>query len=269
MWFVLAFVLFTMMGTKFHHYILPAVPPVAMLVGLALDQVIRDRRREGGEVSPEQAAHHARLYGAATAAGALLLALVSRDLVTQSPGAHDGAIHFAQMFSYQYHRPWPSMLDFGTAVTVFGAVGVALMLVAVARRARMPAIAGTFVLAAAFAVWCGDVFLSRTGRHWGQGDIIRAYYSSRASEAEPLVAYQMNWKGENFYTGNRMPAFKSTGAPVTTWMHDQREHGTHVVYFVVEHSRVRGLKSETQAREWQQITTLDDSHQFVLMRAEL
>jgi hypothetical protein len=32
---------------------------------------------------------------------------------------------------------------------------------------------------------------------------------------------------------------------------------------------VGGLKSEAQAREWQAITTRDDSHQFVLMRAEL
>ncbi len=269
MWFVLAFGLFTMMGTKFHHYILPAVPPVAMLVGLALDQVIRDRRRDDGEVAAEQAAHQARLYGAATAAGALLLALVSRDLVTQSPGVHDGAIHFAQLFSYQYHRPWPSMLDFGTILTAFSGAAVVLMLVATARRLRLPAITGTFVLAAAFAVWCGDVYLSKTGRHWGQGDVIRAYYASRASDAEPLVAYQMNWKGENFYTGNRMPAFKSTGAPFTTWVHEQREHGTKVVYFVVEHSRIGGLKSETQARDWQQITTRDDSHQFVLMRGEL
>ena len=62
------------------------------------------------------------------------------------------------------------------------------------------------------------MYLSKTGRHWGQGDVIRAYYASRTGEDQPLVAYQMNWKGENFYTGNRMPAFKSTGAPFTTWM---------------------------------------------------
>ncbi len=35
LWFVGAFVLFNAMVTKFHHYIFPAVPPVAILVGLA------------------------------------------------------------------------------------------------------------------------------------------------------------------------------------------------------------------------------------------
>jgi 4-amino-4-deoxy-L-arabinose transferase-like glycosyltransferase len=270
MWFLFAFALFTLMGTKFHHYILPAVPPVAMLIGLAIDEVLGRRERAAApSASADAAAQQSRMIGVAAAAGALLLALVARDLVTLTPGEHDGAIHFAQLFSYQYHRPWPSMLDFGTTLTIFGCAGVGILLLIATRALRRPAIVGTFALATLFAVWCGDVYLSKTGRHWGQGDVIRAYYASRAGEAEPLVAYQMNWKGENFYTGNRVPAFKSTGAPFTQWLGEQRDHGTKVVYFVVEHSRVGGLKSEAKAKAWQAITTRDDSHQFVLMRAEL
>src|SRR5678815_20077 len=40
MWFVFAFALFSFMGTKFHHYIFPAVPPIAMLVGIVLDDML-------------------------------------------------------------------------------------------------------------------------------------------------------------------------------------------------------------------------------------
>ncbi len=259
MWFVVAFVLFSFMGTKFHHYIFPAVPPAAMLVGLALDSALE-----------EMTAQPSRVLGAAAIAGALLLVLITRDLVTRSPGEHDGAIHLAQLFSYQYHRPWPAMLDFGTTLGLFGGGAAILLLLSGARVLRRPAIAATFVLAALFAVWCGNVYLMRTGRHWGQGDVIRAYYASRADEAEPLVAYQMNWKGENFYTGNRVPAFKSSGAPFVQWLREQKERGTKVVFFVVEHSRVGALEAEaSQARGWRAITTRDDSHQFVLMRAEL
>ena len=43
MWFVLGFALFSYMGTKFHHYIFPAVPPVAMLIGIVLDDMIGPR----------------------------------------------------------------------------------------------------------------------------------------------------------------------------------------------------------------------------------
>ncbi len=40
MWFLFGFALFSFMGTKFHHYIFPAVPPVAMLIGVMLDDML-------------------------------------------------------------------------------------------------------------------------------------------------------------------------------------------------------------------------------------
>ena len=44
MWFLFAFALFSFMGTKFHHYIFPAVPPVAMLIGVVLDDMLGQGR---------------------------------------------------------------------------------------------------------------------------------------------------------------------------------------------------------------------------------
>src|SRR6185295_9620662 len=40
LWFGVSFVLFSVMLTKFHHYILPAVPPAAMLTGVLLDEML-------------------------------------------------------------------------------------------------------------------------------------------------------------------------------------------------------------------------------------
>jgi hypothetical protein len=187
----------------------------------------------------------------------------------QGAGETDGAIHFAQLFSYQYKRPWPAMLDFHAVLLAFGAAAVVLAVLMSARALRRHAIVATTALAVLFAAWCGGVYLTKTGRHWGQGDVIRAYYETRASESEPLVAYQMNWKGENFYTGNRLPAFVSSGAPFTKWLREQKDHGTKVVYFVAEHTRVASLKGEVQAHAWREVTTREASHQFVLVRAEL
>ena len=61
--------------------------------------------------------------------------------------------------------------------------------------------------------------------HWGQREVIEAYYKNRESPEEPLVAYQMNWKGENFYTGNHIPAFVSTGATFTNWLEGAARQG--------------------------------------------
>ena len=43
LWFLISFALFAFMGTKFHYYIFPAVPPVAMLIGVLLDDVLQRR----------------------------------------------------------------------------------------------------------------------------------------------------------------------------------------------------------------------------------
>ena len=57
----------------------------------------------------------------------------------------------------------------------------------------------------------------------------------------------MNWKGENFYTGNKIPAYVSSGAPFTQWVKQQKEKGTKVMFFVTEHSRIGGCLLYTSA----------------------
>jgi hypothetical protein len=257
MWFLFAFALFSFMGTKFHHYVFPVVPPVAFLIGMALDDALA-----------HEDVQYTRMIGAAAVAGAVLTLLVTSDLVTRAPGEQDGAIRFAQLFSYQYKRPWPEMLDFHRPLLVVGA-GAALLTALLASRARawIPrALVTLAVVAAAFEL---DVYMVKTAPLWGQGDVIRAYYKDRAGDEEPLVAFQMNWKGENFYTGNRVPAFVSSGAPFTAWVREKKEHGTKVVYFVAERSRVASLKAEAGARAYREITGVEASHHFTLVRAEL
>jgi hypothetical protein len=97
-----------------------------------------------------------------------------------------------------------------------------------------------------------------------------AYYQARRSADEPIAAYQMNWKGENFYTGNRVPAFVSTGAKFKKWLKTQRKSGSQVMYFVTEHGRIGTLKSELGAAY--RVTPLTDrllNNKFALVRAEM
>ena len=111
--------------------------------------------------------------------------------------------------------------------------------------------------------------MEKTAAHWGQHEVIEAYYRDRASPDEVLVAYQMNWKGENFYTGNHVPAFVSSGANFANWLKQQREKGVKVMYFVTEHSRTGGLKSEVQPKNYREVTDRTLCNKFVLVRAEL
>ncbi|HEY3821764.1 MAG TPA: glycosyltransferase family 39 protein [Polyangiaceae bacterium] len=348
MWFLFAFALFSFMGTKFHHYIFPAVPPVAMLVGIVLDDMLgkkplaeggafgayalglfggtalmtlgiarmvpgsflgtkpgghlgdaslpmggvlfacgvamtagfvwlfRDRTPKAADPTDDATSedgnksHASRMLAAGAAAGALLLILVARDLVIKPEGADQpGAIRLLQLFTYNYRRSWPESLDFTAALMGFGAVAVLLSLGLAVRAVRRHAVVAMCAFGLCWGLWGLDVYMEKTAQHWGQHEVIEAYYANRASPSEVLVAYQMNWKGENFYTGNHIPAFVSTGATFTTWMKKKREEGEKVMYFVTEHGRVGGLKTEVAAKKYDLITDATLCNKFVLVRAEL
>jgi 4-amino-4-deoxy-L-arabinose transferase-like glycosyltransferase len=340
-WFVLGFALFSFMGTKFHHYILPAVPPIAMLIGVVLRQMIGQEclaragrlsayvagltagatllvvgvtwtqagsffgTKPGGHLSNpcvalgvgllvvgvtaiagvvarlegpssrEDAsspadAHASRMLAAGAVAGALLLALVARDLIVKPDDAgQPGAIRLLQLFTYNYRRRWPESLDFTAALEAFGAVGVAISLALASRPLRRHSVVAMCALAFLWGLWGLDVYMTKTAPHWGQRDVIAAYYADRASADEILVAYQMNWKGENFYSGNRIPAFQLTGSAFTTWLKKKRDDGAKTMYFITEHGRLGVLKNEVAAKSYREITDKTLCNKFVLVRAEL
>ena len=333
MWFLFAFALFTLMGTKFHHYIFPAVPPLAMLVGVVLDELLGTatapepgKNRDlvlvglatagaaalaigvalmlggswfgatpgpkphlaigGGVVAvgfallfvagrsvrkmPLVAPSRSVLLGGGVLAGAFGVALIGRDLFAPARnGEPPGAIRYLHLFTYNYRRPWPDSLDFTAALTALTAVALVLSLLMAFAPLRRMATMALLGLAGLAAVWGEDVYFLKTSPHWGQHEVIEAYYKDRKSPNDQIVAYQMNWKGENFYTGNHVPAFVSSGASFTDWLKKEKEKGAKVMYFVTEHSRVGGLRSEVQGKSYTELTDKRLCNKFVLVRAEL
>jgi 4-amino-4-deoxy-L-arabinose transferase-like glycosyltransferase len=345
LWALIAFALFSFMGTKFHHYIFPAVAPIAMLIGVVLDEMLGPsgaqrsstdaaarlpsyfgglfvgvgllvvgatrclpgsffgtkpdghlpdaaiglgvailalgaacvwffaRRFRGeepaAEIDPTQA-HVSRMFAAGTVAGALLLVVVGRDLIIKPEGADQpGAIRLLQLFTYNYRRGWPDSLDFSAPLAAFTVVGVVLLLGLAVQRFRRHAVVAICAFGFAWGLWGTDVYMERTAQHWGQHEVIAAYYADRSSPNEQLVAYQMNWKGENFYTGNHVPAFVSTGSTFTTWLKKERDSGVKVMYFITEHGRIGGLKNEVGAKVFKEVTDKTLCNKFILVRTEL
>ena len=263
-WFVLAFGLFASMPTKFHHYIFPAVPPAAMLTGLFVDRLWCSAHASSGG-----GAHERRMLGAAAVGAAVVLALVGRDLVHRRTGVDiEGQARLLHLFTYQYRRPWPDSLDFTPTLTalVVAAAGVSVLLAADRwRRWATLAMGGA---ALAFAVWALDVYLVRCAPHWGQRELFTAYYAERRGPDEPIIAYQMNWKGENFYTGNHVPVFVSSGQPFSSYLRAERERGRKTFYFLSEHSRTDALRSEIgPTRSFERRTDARLNNKFALVRA--
>ena len=197
--------------------------------------------------------------------------LVGRDLSTTVFNDVEGQARLLQLFSYNYRRAWPSdSLSFNAIISAFTLVSSVLSLGFVLPSLRRHALSLFAVVALLWTAWGLDVYLVKASPHWGQRETILAYYAARKGPEEPFVAYQMNWKGENFYTGNRLPAFVSSGAKFKSYISEQKKKGTKVMFFTTEHSRIAALKSELgPVRDFKLLTDRELNNKFTVARAEL
>lgn len=344
LWLVISFSMFTISLTKFHHYVLPAVPPIAILTGVFLDRalgagssrtlprlpylggiaaaaallvygafrltdgslsgrvlaqnvpppaslsqallalaaglglwIVIARRfapkpTDGDELPAEAdgtASHHRLVLGTLGFLAAIPVLLVGRDLATEI-GSEAGQARLLHLFTYNYKRPWPDTLDFNAVLLGFTIVFAGLCALFFVPRLRAHAATMACAVGLLWSAWGVNVYLVEAAPHWGQRETMMTYYTTRRGPEEPLVAYQMNWKGENFYTGNRVPAFVSSGVKFKNWLTEQREKGVKVMFFTTEHSRLSSLKSELgTVKKFETLTDKALNNKFFLARVEL
>jgi 4-amino-4-deoxy-L-arabinose transferase-like glycosyltransferase len=261
-WQLAAFGMFAITGTKFHHYILPLVAPTALLTGLLLASLL-ERPRAGA--LPRGVAEGSWALGAA-----VIVLLVGRDLAVTRPGDVAGGVRFLHLVTYNYGRSWPASLNYAPVFWAFTGAALCLCLLLAVRSARRLASLGMCALSLLVSAWVVNVYLVEIAPHWGQRETISEYYKQRAGPEEPLVAYQLNWKGENFYTGNDVPAFVSSGKRFTDWVASQKKNGVKVMFFTTEHSRVGTLQRELGSpQKFELLTDERLNDKFVLARAVL
>jgi hypothetical protein len=220
------FALFSFSATRFHHYVFPMIPGLAVLTGLSLDSFLLEPKKHINSM----------------VLGLVAVVLCAKD-VWRTPK------HFFDLFSYNHERPWPletmqravfphyfqeanfsQFLIFLAALVV---TGFALMLwkQKLAQQIFLSAVLGTSLLLSWF-------YWRETGIHNTQKTLIANYVSS-ANPQEPLVAFLMNWKGETFYTKNQViQLMNPDGVALNQILQKQQR-----TFFVVEHSRLAILRN--------------------------
>lgn len=277
-WFLVGFSMFTLTLTKFHHYVIAVVPPICLLTGPYLARMLDGtgdfdwrRPRTWWQTRVPAASNQPELVQRVllVLCAAWTTWMVAWDLVRAN--ASNGPVRFINLVTYQYTRPWPAHLSMAG---VLWGVTIAILVVTLCwlgpSRLRAFATLGFLLINVGFCGWLCNGYLPRIAPHWGQRETIAEYYRRRQGPDEPLVAYQMNWKGENFYTGNRIPAFITTGDNFRRYVDEQRAKGQSVLFFTLEPIRIGNLKAElgTVAR----VDVLTDSklnNKFVLARVQL
>lgn len=190
-WAVAAYALVSLSMTKFHHYVLPSIPGVAICIGCFLDDLLsrQDTRRAW----------------LAALAGVPLLGIVASDLLH----ARNSAQRFLWLFSYDYvhsptGRPWPSELDFRTPLIVLVVlIGLCTLAIGWKKLSRVGVI-GLCLSSVAFTYFVLDVYMRDVAPFWSQKLTLAEYYKHRKSPDEKLLAYSMYWRGETFYSENEI-----------------------------------------------------------------
>ena len=344
LWFAVSFTLFSAMTTKFHHYIAPAVPPLAAMIGLILDRLLpaglfqgpqRAQRTAAAMLAPlcwvlgfaglrgdvrgivpadvpstqtalwvlshpwptwlctlllaagvglgaftlwrarwdetgaptERGHSELSRLSPVLIAGALICAFVGRDLSWHTSAPPPGSERLIHLFVYNYARAWPDYLDYRASLFGFAAVAVILSLLCALRTLRAFAAKGLISLSLTFCVFCVNVYMMDLTPHWTQQKLIARYYQERKDDSEPLLAWQMNWKGENIYTGNHVHVFVDLdNKAMQEW--NGKNKGRRV-YYLLEHSRLERLKTLLQPRKLEVLTNKRDCNKFLLARTTL
>ncbi len=229
-------------------------------------------RRAGADIPKEERTElelqRELALSVAVGGGAALAAFVGRDLSWVTSARPQGYERLIHLFVYNYGRPWPDHFDFRPVLTGICVVAVALVVVAAFRWARRVAARALLGTALLFAAWVLNLYMVDLAPHWGMRELFMTYYEQREGPDEPVIAWQMNWKGENFYTGNRVFAFvELNNEALREWL---TENDGKSAYFVTEHSRVPSLRNVLRGREVREVTDLRLNNKFILLHvAEL
>jgi 4-amino-4-deoxy-L-arabinose transferase-like glycosyltransferase len=177
-WAVFGFALFTISTTKFHHYIFPAVPPMAILIGIALSRL--------WEAKPTA------LEKVSLLAGAGLLAAVTPILL-------DRPYQFINLFIYKYDRHYPELESastwMGVGVGIF-ALGLLLLLLP-----KLAKVAAVVLCAGAITITGWNIHGMMTGYedNLSLRDAFEAYYTLR-QPGDRLREWALRWRGEVWYS---------------------------------------------------------------------
>lgn len=273
-WACGVFLFFSATTTKFHHYALPFVVPAALLVGALLDRLITEPPRAqlvfGGfagfvgvialrelVTSPWEwidlftyhyKGYKPEYYFPVDALDAIELApargdgkAVSVSLFTLMPAVAGGlALLLPLAFALrQWWRAGPAVLDDDGSLLGQGP-GRGL-------------VQGLLVGAVVLAVVGVQGFVGRASQHWSQRWLLRTYHELREGN-EPLIAYQMDWKGETFYAKNTEFQVKKNVADLRLAIDRPGRD-----FVLVQTDRLEGLKTALRGGD-ARVTVVDKSN---------
>jgi 4-amino-4-deoxy-L-arabinose transferase-like glycosyltransferase len=246
-WLAATMALFTLTITKYHHYILPAIPPAAVIIALYLDELFEGKAQSVW-------------IGLLTALGTF--AIVTIDLVKEPA-------RWVWMYTYLYEKVWSQGVPGGIPILIFGGAFAVGMLLLFVPRVRRVAVGACLVIGLAGGGYIQNWYQVGIAPHWSQKSAIASYYKLRKSPDEELVAWQFNWRGETWYTGAEVVVSKSLdNAAIVQYLNERKGRR---FFFITERGRYPSLRSMLPTETGRQsLSIVDDTNiHYVLAAANI
>jgi 4-amino-4-deoxy-L-arabinose transferase-like glycosyltransferase len=231
---------FTASATKLHHYVFPALPGLALLVALFGASIAR---------APRRAASQLLAPGAALAAIAIY-AVALRDLV-------DEPRNLVNLFTYKYDRGYPRELVVRPFLAAIAGGGGLWACLALAKKSTARAGQALATTALALALWLSHYHFNMLSPHWSQAHLFATYFAERRP-GEPLLAYQLNWRGENFYSRGEVVEVMNSGAAERLRELVSRPGKT---FILIESTRFSELRAALPPASRERLEILDRSNE--------
>jgi 4-amino-4-deoxy-L-arabinose transferase-like glycosyltransferase len=207
LWFCATLALLTTSVTKYYHYLLPALPPLALLLGLWLSE-------------PAPAPRDRKLAWAAAGLGTVLLALVLRDAIVEPAW-------ITHLTTYLYDHMWRNGAPETTGL-VACALPFALGLALWAARRQQAALLAMLLAGFVTLHYTLNSYLPAVSEHWSQRSAIRHYYDHRGPD-DPLASWWFYYRGETFFTKGAVWVQKEADRETLAELVDaNRGHGRNV-----------------------------------------
>ena len=213
-WFVCSFALFTLSSTKFHHYIFPALPALAMLLALFIDRLIDDRTWLPRLTALLAIGLHlicvTDLYGDEQQLRKLMTYKYDRPTPKYYPTDPNAAVSEIEGApSWQESMFWEEssplllnilttkLFEYQTWIALMGALGLIALLLFLAQPTRLVGLGALALMSVLLAMWSLNYYMPSFSPHWSQKYLFDTYYDactrvdnpSEVDDAyEPLLA---------------------------------------------------------------------------------
>ncbi len=171
LWAIVGAAFFAIIQSKFHHYILPVIPALAILVAFWLDDFLAGRTRGGPVIA---------------LTGAAIILLITRDFLFEEQS-------WIEMFVFRYDRPWPAAEPWSVNATDgflgLGLAGAGALLLFAFARLRRLAVVSLALAGLATGLWAMHAYMPVAATHWGMREASRRYYQERQIYGARLVYY--------------------------------------------------------------------------------